>query len=146
MGWYVNDMPVSTSSGSFSSDKLKAGDVVTYVIPWNNPCGLAKFVTSNEIKIEYKNAELCSILPPTAFSPNGDGVNDTWNIDYLAGFPGCQVRIFNRFGLKLYGSTGYANPWDGKSNGVSLPSGTYYYVIALDKDMETVSGSITIIK
>ncbi|RZM29112.1 MAG: T9SS type B sorting domain-containing protein [Pedobacter sp.] len=146
MGWYVNDMPVSTSSSSFSSDKLKAGDVVTYVIPWNNPCGLAKFVTSNEIKVEYKNTELCSIMPPTAFSPNGDGVNDTWNIDYLVGFPGCQVRIFNRFGLKLYDSTGYANPWDGKSNGVSLPSGTYYYVIALEKDMETVSGSITIIK
>ncbi|TCD00198.1 T9SS type B sorting domain-containing protein [Pedobacter psychroterrae] len=144
--WHVNGEDIGVMSPVFSSDKLQAGDVVKYVVPWHNACTPLQDVASNEITVEYRKAELCSIMPPTAFSPNGDGVNDSWNIDYLAGFPGCQVRIFNRFGLKLYESTGYTNPWDGKSNGVSLPSGTYYYVIALEKDMETVSGSITIIK
>jgi len=144
--WYVNGKEMPGINSTLSSDQLKEGDVVKYVVPFNNPCGPVQSVTSNEIVVAYKKAELCNIMPPTAFSPNGDGINDTWNIEYLVGFPNCQVRIFSRFGQKLYDSTGYATPWDGKSNGVSLPSGTYYYVIALEKDMETVSGSITIIK
>ena len=131
---------------TFSSDKLKAGDVVQFVVPYSNPCGPSQDVPSNEIVVEYRKSELCNIMPPKAFSPNGDGVNDTWNIEYLVGFPNCQVRIFSRYGQKLYDSKGYGTPWDGSCDGKSLPSGTYYYLIALEKDMETMSGSITIIK
>ena len=144
--WYVNGKDAGNTSLEFKSDKLRAGDVVTYIVPFINPCGPSQAALSNEIVVEYRKAELCSIAPPTAFSPNGDGVNDTWNIEYLVGFPNCHVRVFSRFGQKLYDSTGYNTPWDGSSKGESLPAGTYYYVIALEKDMETVSGSITIIK
>jgi gliding motility-associated-like protein len=145
--WYVNGKDAGAGSGAvFTSDKLIAGDVVSYIVPFPNPCGPAQAATSNEIVVEYRKAELCNILPPKAFSPNGDGVNDTWNIEYLVGFPNCHVRIFSRYGQKLYDSTGYSTPWDGSCNGKSLPTGTYYYVISLEEDMETVSGSITIIK
>ena len=144
--WYVNGKDAGSTSAEFKSDQLKAGDVVTYIVPFTNPCGPAQAALSNEIVVEYRKAELCNILPPTAFSPNGDGVNDTWNIEYLVGFPNCHVRVFSRFGQKIYDSTGYKTPWDGSSKGESLPAGTYYYVISLEKDMETVSGSITIIK
>jgi len=66
---------------------------------------------------------------PNAFSPNGDGINDEWRIQYLESYPGTTVDIFNRYGQKVFSSIGYDKPWDGKYNGKVLPLGTYYYVI-----------------
>ncbi len=66
---------------------------------------------------------------PNAFSPNGDGINDQWVIQYLDSYPGVKVEVFNRYGQQVYNSTGYNTPWDGTYNGKPLPVGTYYYII-----------------
>jgi len=68
---------------------------------------------------------------PNAFSPNGDGVNDRWEIDGLKPYPDCTVSVFNRWGQEVYKSIGYQNPWDGKYKGNPVPLATYYYVITL---------------
>jgi gliding motility-associated-like protein len=83
---------------------------------------------------------------PNAFSPNGDGINDRWEIPNLSRYPGCSVEVFNRYGQKVFSSAGYGTPWDGKYNGQSLPVATYYYVIIFKNGFAPVSGSITIIK
>jgi len=70
-----------------------------------------------------------AIEVPNAFSPNGDGVNDKWMLTNIEGYPGCTVRIFNRYGQLVFSSIGYLTPWDGKFNGRPLPIGTYYYII-----------------
>ena len=67
-------------------------------------------------------------LIPNAFSPNGDGINDTWIIQYLNSYPGVDVSVFNRYGQLAFHSVGY-NPWDGTYKGNPLPVGTYYYII-----------------
>ncbi|MEI7627637.1 MAG: gliding motility-associated C-terminal domain-containing protein [Bacteroidota bacterium] len=82
---------------------------------------------------------------PNAFSPNGDGINDVWKIDYLDTYQGATVDIFNRYGQKVYSSIGYPNPWNGKYNGKTLPVGTYYYIINPKNGRQTFSGSVTII-
>jgi gliding motility-associated-like protein len=82
---------------------------------------------------------------PNAFSPNGDGINDVWKIDYLDAYQGATVDIFNRYGQKVYSSIGYPNPWNGKFNGKTLPMGTYYYVINPKNGRQIYSGSVTII-
>jgi gliding motility-associated-like protein len=66
------------------------------------------------------------------FSPNGDGKNDMWLIDYLEQFPDNTVEIYNRWGDQLFYSKGYRTPFDGKYKGHDLPVGTYYYVIRLN--------------
>ena len=66
---------------------------------------------------------------PNAFSPNGDGINDTWVIKGLQGYPDSKVQIYNRWGQLVYNSRGYTSPWDGRYNGSPLPVGTFYYVI-----------------
>lgn len=67
---------------------------------------------------------------PNAFSPNGDGVNDRWEIAGLKNSTDCEVTIFNRWGQKIYSSSrGYASPWDGNYNGKPVPLASYYYVI-----------------
>ena len=89
---------------------------------------------------------LLPVKVPNAFSPNGDGINDTWEITNLFDYPGASVEVFNRYGQPVYRSAGYQNPWDGTKNGNPLPFGTYYYVIILNNGFKPLSGSITIIR
>jgi gliding motility-associated-like protein len=83
---------------------------------------------------------------PNAFSPNGDGIHDTWNITNLSDYPGCTVAVFNRYGQRVYYSTGYGTPWDGTVAGKPLPMATYYYVIHLKNGFVPRTGSVTIVK
>jgi gliding motility-associated-like protein len=89
---------------------------------------------------------LRSVKIPNAFTPNGDGVNDLWDIRNLSNYTQCTVAVFNRYGQKVYFSQGYAKAWDGTQNGSALPSGTYYYVIHLKPNEPPVSGAVTILK
>lgn len=83
---------------------------------------------------------------PNAFSPNGDGINDTWQITYLNSYPGCVVQIFNRYGQIIFQSVGYSKPWDGTYNGQPLPIGTYYYVIDTKRIARKLSGYVAILR
>ena len=69
---------------------------------------------------------------PNGFSPNGDGKNDTWVIDFISQFPEVEVEVYNRWGEKLFYSKGYSVPFNGQFKGKDLPVGTYYYVINLN--------------
>ncbi|MDN3582609.1 PKD domain-containing protein [Mucilaginibacter flavus] len=86
------------------------------------------------------------LVIPNAFSPNGDGQNDTWDIKYLNQYPNNTVEIFNRYGEKVFTSVGYTAPWDGRYKGANLPEGTYYYIITPKNGRKTVSGNVTIIR
>jgi gliding motility-associated-like protein len=83
---------------------------------------------------------------PNAFSPNGDGINDTWRIDALAVYPQSVVRIFDRYGQQVYSSTGYNIPWDGRKNGKPVPIGLYYYLIDTKNGVDEFKGSIMVIR
>lgn len=83
---------------------------------------------------------------PNAFTPNGDGVNDTWNLNGLQSFPQCTVFIYNRWGQLVFKSTGYSKPWDGTYNNKNVPFGTYYYVIDLKNNTPPISGDVTVIR
>jgi gliding motility-associated-like protein len=89
---------------------------------------------------------LKTVKIPNVFSPNGDGVNDRWNIENMADYPGCTLQVFNRYGQLVYSVAGYNTPWDGKVNGRDLPVGVYYYVINLKNGFKPINGSITIIR
>jgi len=86
------------------------------------------------------------IVIPNTFSPNGDGINDTWNIDALVTYPDCLLQVFDRYGQQVYKSIGYNKPWDGKYNGNILPTGTYYYVLDLKNSTPKMSGWLLIMR
>ncbi|MDN3582608.1 gliding motility-associated C-terminal domain-containing protein [Mucilaginibacter flavus] len=86
------------------------------------------------------------ITVPDAFSPNGDGQNDTWIIKNLENYPNNTVDIYNRYGEKVYSSIGYSVPWNGRYKGVDLPFGTYYYIINPKNGRKIISGNVTIIR
>ncbi len=87
------------------------------------------------------------IYVPNAFSPNGDGINDTWYIEPLDLFTDADIQVFNRYGQLVYRSQGAFKPWDGNRNGHPVPVGTYYYVLDLKiKNEKPMTGSITILR
>lgn len=69
---------------------------------------------------------------PEGFSPNGDGINDTFNIPQFEGFPDRQITIMDRNGFIVFQTNQYNNAWDGRGNrnqynGALCPAGVYYY-------------------
>jgi gliding motility-associated-like protein len=84
---------------------------------------------------------------PNAFTPNGDGHNDTWIIPGLADYTNARVDVFNRWGQLVYHSTGYSHPWDGSFKGALLPTGAYYYIIAPNAaGYGKLSGSVLLLR
>ena len=101
-------------------------------------------VTVENDPVDEMPSQVPSSFPmiPTAFTPNGDGANDTWIIDDLS--EGASVRIYDRHGTIIFRSDdGYTRPWDGTSRGSSLPAGSYLY--AIQDGPNTYKGTVTIL-
>jgi gliding motility-associated-like protein len=80
---------------------------------------------------------------PNAFTPNNDGINDTWEIIGIEEYPDTRIRVFDRQGNTICDYKGTEPAWDGTYNESQINSGTYWYVIDLPNG-ETKKGTITI--
>jgi len=138
--WQLNGNNVGDGTSTFTSKSLYNGDIVTCAIVPASACSAP--ATSNPIKIII----ITQLGIPNAFTPNGDGINDTWNISGIADYPDCLVNVYNRYGILIFHSKGYGQPWDGTFNGAKVPFATYYYVINLGYQDKKVSGDITVIR
>lgn len=119
---------------------------VTYVI-YNKYTGA---VETGHIYIQVKDKDRYFI--PNIITPNGDGLNDTWKLDFLTGFPDHKLTIYNRYGKVVFRADHYNNDWDGSGQGNSgyvayfnLPNGIYTYVIDLG-NKEILKGWVEIRK
>jgi gliding motility-associated-like protein len=90
--------------------------------------------------------ETCLIIP-NAISPNGDDINDVWNIGLKELYPNIEIKIFNRWGKLIWRSEkGYPQPWDGRSNGKALPIDSYHYIIDYNNNRKPLIGNVTIVR
>ncbi|MDO3645229.1 gliding motility-associated C-terminal domain-containing protein [Mucilaginibacter sp. L3T2-6] len=127
---------------------------------WNNRPGTNAFMVTEPQTVsltvtdtngcqasqEIKVINTCiPIKIPNTFTPNGDGINDNWNIEGLENDSDAEVRVFSRYGTKVYESHGYPKPWDATFLGKKLPAGVYYYLIGTKLSVQRFSGSLTII-
>jgi len=100
--------------------------------------------SSDQVTVTVRPA----IRIPNAFTPNGDGRDDTWQIEFIEQFPDNTVNVFNRWGNKVFSAENYsrANEWRGDINGQPAPVGTYYYVVVTKGPLgKSYAGSITIL-
>eukprot|EP01037_Dinobryon_pediforme_P017342 gene17342-17533_t len=91
------------------------------------------------------SAQCPDVHIPNTFTPNGDGINDLWDIAGLEADHSALVKVYNRYGTLLYESKGYPTPWNGEMNGKKLPAGVYYYIVNAKNNKQKYSGSLTII-
>jgi len=136
------------------------GDSLVSYLPNEYFVGSDNFVYS--ICDYFQNCDQATVLVlvndmpffiPEAFSPNGDGINDEFEIKGLTKYKTVEVEVFNRWGNIVYQSKNYGKGqgkdgfWDGKAGqGVRfgsgpVPSGTYFYVLKLD-GKEKINGTI----
>jgi gliding motility-associated-like protein len=83
---------------------------------------------------------------PNSFTPNGDRMNDTWELDGIDEYPNIEVKIYNRWGNEIFYSKGYSQPFDGIQEGQRIPTGTYYYVIKPNVNLPALTGYVTVVK
>lgn len=84
---------------------------------------------------------------PNCISPNGDLINDFWNIGDINLNTRAEIEIFDNWGKLVWKSEkGYPHPWDGRSDGILLPVDSYFYIINLHNGSKPIIGSVTIIK
>ena len=100
-----------------------------YRVIVDNAC----YVCSDQVISEESELIISPFFIPNAFSPDGDGVNDTWVIDGLSRYASNKISIYSRWEEKVYEVNDYQNDWNGVSNTSSgmdrLPEGTYFYFI-----------------
>jgi len=95
---------------------------------------------------QIRVTEQCAnVYIPNTFTPNGDGINDTWVIEGLDSDPTALVKVFTRYGSLVFESKGYGTPWNGEYQDKKLPAGVYYYIITAKNGSQKLSGSLTII-
>jgi gliding motility-associated-like protein len=144
IGFVNNETPVNlTTQPVLTTTAIITSPVAQYPITVNG-------AASPNYTIGYIDG-LLTVLPsalviPNTFTPNGDGINDTWDIKYLDSYVNCSVDIFTRWGQKVYTSIGYGTPWDGTYKGSRLAVGTYYYIINLKNGNGPLSGFVVIIR
>ncbi|TSD64982.1 gliding motility-associated C-terminal domain-containing protein [Inquilinus sp. KBS0705] len=138
--WQVNGVNEGLNSANYTRAGLTLGDKVTCIISEENKCVTAP--VSNTITILIK----LPIVIPNTFTPNADGVNDTWEIKALVAYPGSTVSIFNRSGQQIYHSVDYSTPWNGTYNNRPIPAGTYYYIIDVKNGSAKLSGYVTVLR
>jgi gliding motility-associated-like protein len=114
-------------------------DDVTYVLTVTNSFGCK---ATDDLFMKVLKAP----RPPNTFTPNGDGINDFWEIKFMNDYPGAVIEVYNTAGSLVYRSVGYSTPWDGKWKGQPLPAGTYYYVLDPKNGRKRISGYVTILR
>ncbi|WP_375444322.1 gliding motility-associated C-terminal domain-containing protein [uncultured Fibrella sp.] len=84
---------------------------------------------------------------PDAFTPNGDGTNDSWQLINLAAYPKADVTIFNRWGTVIFHATGADQKgFDGRIDGVDVPDGVYTYVVRPDPLLPPMQGRLLLMR
>ncbi|MFO7978801.1 MAG: gliding motility-associated C-terminal domain-containing protein [Bacteroidales bacterium] len=121
-------------------DTLLARQPVAYtVMVQDTLSGCADFV---DITVSTQN---CDLTIPNVFTPNGDGINDVFEVLNLEHYPMAQIAIFNRWGKRVFEHSDYfGNWWDGDEH----PAGVYYYVLTYMKNQEVMEahGAVTILR
>ncbi|WP_026718706.1 T9SS type B sorting domain-containing protein, partial [Flavobacterium antarcticum] len=99
-------------------------------------------VTMGTHFITVRDPQACDVLTksvlivdyPKYFTPNGDGINDTWNISSIRGLAVTQIHIFDRFGKLIKEMSVAGSGWDGTYNGKKLPATDYWFTIKYVED------------
>lgn len=113
----VGDYEYAINGGEFQDDPIfmnVPSGVNTVIINDTNGCGTTEPL------------EFLVVGYPKFFTPNGDGINDDWNIEGIETLTNPVVYVFDRYG-KLLKQLGVAGGWDGTYNGQPMPSSDYWF-------------------
>jgi gliding motility-associated-like protein len=98
-----------------------------YILSLTDMNGCVKTIT-----VRVEDSTCPSIIIHNAISPNGDGINETWEIEGLQYYPKNTVKVFDKWGDQVFEKENYKNDWGGAWKNGLVPDGTYYYLLKLN--------------
>ncbi len=158
---YTNPSCIGINNGSIELEVT--GGILPYLFSWNEnitDIPIYASLTQGDYEINIIDANNCElslgsvsledpdidcIRIPNAFTPNADGVNDTWIIENIDWFADAYIQVFNRWGQEIYGARPSAGDWNGTFNNKFVPTGTYLYVVNLNNGMKTYTGTVSVV-
>ena len=139
--WMVNDMDISATGATITTPVIAEGD--------------------NEFKVSLVTADGCMSMAtttiegtppkyeiPSAFTPNGDELNNTFRVLIFGAIRLVDFKVFNRWGQVVYDGTDEQG-WDGRQNGKDSPSDVYAYMATLERldgSIEVRRGEVALIR
>lgn len=115
--------PLGLNDANVLQPMATVSQTTTYTLTVTSSNGCATRASIKVIVVDL-------LFIPDAFSPNGDGTNDQWEIRNIERFPEAEVFVYNRWGeLIFHQDKGYKTPWDGKYQGIQVAPGEYTYMI-----------------
>ncbi|PIP54855.1 MAG: hypothetical protein COX07_03070 [Bacteroidetes bacterium CG23_combo_of_CG06-09_8_20_14_all_32_9] len=163
---YISDTAVGIDAANMGYINITVtGGSLPYSYLWSNnetTANITNLPTGDYI-ITITDANTCALIDtftidipfkiPTVITPNGDDINDDFEIVGIAGFPDVSIEIFNRWGDVLFIFTGTgmeytdaAKRWNGIYKGKDLPMGGYVYIIKLGPEKDPITGVVSIIR
>lgn len=133
--------PVVTGTYEFGDQLTNGQRLYDYVVTAldSNSCEVSATIMLAVIPDENPQ-------PMKSFSPNGDNIDDLWEIENVEFNAGCKLVIYDRRGRAILERTPYNNDWDGRINGNPAEQGVYYYVFICDDATRNRNGSILLFR
>lgn len=140
---------INSLGESFSGESITTSpsETATYILTAVNQFNCE---STDSLMIIVNPLEEVLIQLPTAFSPNGDGINDVFRIANFEDFDSYILRVYNRWGELIFDNQGYNVSWDGSFQGVKQNIGAYAFFIEANPISGAatmkVSGNVTLIR
>ncbi len=137
---YQWDPPISLNRTDVASPEASPIETTPYQV---TAVGAGGCIATFSVLVEVVEP----LYIPSAFSPNADGLNDSWIIPNISSFPQAEVSIYSRWGELIFFSKGYNQPWDGTYQQVAVQTGIYTYQIRIGTGplVTTYRGQLTVI-
>ncbi len=101
---------------------------------------------SDTVNVIVDDSDDDCIIIPNAYTPNGDGVNDKWEIVNIDKFPRARIQVFNRWGQIVFESVSNEEIWEGTTNVGELPAGTYIYIVEPNNGSASYNGTVSLVR
>ncbi|MBP5455962.1 MAG: T9SS type B sorting domain-containing protein [Paludibacteraceae bacterium] len=129
----------------FINDSIESSSNKIYNLPFGQYTATA--IDAQGCKSESKNFFVNKeIYPSKFFTPNGDGINDTWGILNIEEYKKFKIQIIDRRGVVLKEYINEYIPWDGTYNGTDMPSTDYWFIMTSDETDQDFSGHFTLLR
>jgi len=121
----------------FANQNLEVSGIYSDTVQTASGCDSLLILELSVVDCEF---QISNIL-----TPNDDGQNDTWKVSDPNKIAGCNVKIYNRWGEKVFETNDYNNQWAGTKNNEQLPDGVYFYSIKCS-ETEEYTGEINLLR
>ena len=103
-------------------------------------------ILEKEFTIIRNRISVSQIEIPNTFTPNGDGINDTWGAKELRFYSGVVIQVFERSGKRVFYTQNPDVRWDGTFNDIELAIGTYYWTVEVKETGEIRKGMLNLLR